>query len=139
MSCDVLFFMFPLVSMFFVVHVCLIMAVPMYITRGQVALQRARLDLLSTRTSNTSLLHLSCPAPLVGASAFYTQYTILSMALIATPTLAVAIGFFTPLGVAITILHVVDIYLVVIVELAFVAALSLYFLVVTLGQVLMQI
>ena len=69
----------------------------------------------------------------------YLVVIIFTPALIATLNFAGAIRLCTLFSVVITILHNADIYLIVAFELAFVTALSVYFLVVTLGQVLLQI
>ena len=70
------------------------MADLMHITRGQVALYRARLDLLSTRTSQYNYLY-SLPRALELKCVVYYLFTI-SLALVAiVPTLAVAIRFCT--------------------------------------------
>ena len=77
---------------FCVVHVCSIVADLMYITRGQVALYRARLDLLSMRTSPIHSYSYSLPRALA-LKCVVNYLTITSLALVAIViTLAIATG-----------------------------------------------
>ena len=80
-----------LVSMVCVVHVCLIVADLMYITRGQVALYRARLDLLSMRTSQYNYISSIAQSP-CHSSASSTLYTIYPALVTIVIFLAVATG-----------------------------------------------
>ena len=99
--------------MVFVVHVCLIVADLMYITRGQVALYRARLDLLSTRTSQYTL---SYPLPRALVLKCILNFTIIIHLALVTiiTTFAVAIWFCTQLVLQIYSLLDIEIALVVI-------------------------
>ena len=71
--------------------VCLIVALFMYLTRGQVTLYRARLDLLSTRTSQYNYISSIAQSP-CRSSASYTVYTIYLALVAIVVTLAVAAG-----------------------------------------------
>ena len=92
MSCDVFCSpMFYRVLWFPLFLVCLIVALFMYITRGQVALYRARLDLLSTRTSQYTYISSIAQSP-CRSSVFYTSYTIYPALVAIVTLLAIATG-----------------------------------------------